>query len=213
MPIHKVKMPFSRDYPTYRDWKRAHPADTPYNRRITGEHKLHPRANLTQLRGHPEKRRKPVTRLKPKKERKKPVKMQVVISGNIVLDDRSQTATNVYYEAYIQSARDPDAISDEILEMLKENGINVYARPDDDPDTFVPVTVAFRENVPKKGEVTSQKTMKANTLYKIKSSLHPVRPRNRSGASHHSAGESARRKQVREETRNEKKRRYDENEY
>ena len=213
MPIHKVKMPFSRDYPTYRDWKRAHPADTPYNRRITGEHKLHPRANLTQLRGHPEKRRKPVTRLKPKKERKKPVKMQVVISGNIVLDDRSQTATNVYYEAYILSARDPDAISDEILEMLKENGINVYARPDDDPDTFVPVTVAFRENVPKKGKVTSQNKMKANTMDKIKSGLHPARPRNRSGASHHSAGESARRKQIREETRNEKKRRYDENEY
>ena len=205
-------MPFSRNYPTYQDWKHAHPANTPYNRRITGEHRLHPRANLTQLRGHPSKSRKPVTRLKLKKERKKPVKMQVVISGNIVLDDRSQTATNVYYEAYILSARDPGAISDEILEMLKENGINVYARPDDDPDTFVPVTVAFRENVPKKGKVMSQKTMKANTMNKIKSSLHPARPRNRSGASHHSAGESARRKQVREETRNEKKRRYDENE-
>ena len=213
MPIHKVKMPFSRDYPTYQDWKRAHPADTPYNRRITGEHRLHPRANLTQLRGHPEKRRKPVTRLKPKKERKKPVKMQVVISGNIVLDDRSQTATNMYYEAYIRSARDPDAISDEILKMLKENGINVYARPDDDPDTFVPVTVAFRENVPKKGKVISQKKMKADTMDKIKSGLHPARPRNRSGASHHSSGESARRKRIREETRNEKKRRYDENEY
>ena len=213
MPIHKVKMPFSRDYPTYQDWKRAHPADTPYNRRITGEHKLHPRANLTQLRGHPEKRRKPVTRLKPKKERKKPVKMQVVISGNIVLDDRSQTATNVYYEVYILSARDPDAISEEILTTLQLNSINVYARPDDDPDTFVPVTVAFRENVPKKGKVMSQKKMKADIMEKIKSSLHPARPRNRSGASHHSAGESARRKQIREETRNEKKRRYDENEY
>jgi len=205
------KSRFSKDYSTFQDWLKAHPESTPYNRRIVGEHRKHPRANLSQLRGHPGKRRKPVSELKPKRERKKSKKMQVIVSGNAVTDDRSHTAKNVYAEVYIRSTRDEDKIADDILRYLKDKGIKVF--PVEQDENIKAVTVNFRENVPKGGKVVSQRKALEATYHEIDKEMHPSKPHNRPGVSHHSKHEHERRKEQRRKAREEKKRRYDENEF
>ena len=204
------KMPFSKDFPTFQDWLKAHPGSNSYNRRIIGEHRKHPKANLSQLRGHPGKR-KPVSKLKPERERKKPRKMQVIVSGNAVTDDRSHTAKNVYAEMYIRSARDEEKIADDILKYLKDKGIKVF--PAEQDENIKAVTVNFRENVPKGGKVISQKRALESAYQEVEKEMHPAKPHNKPGVSHHTKGESERRKEQRRRAREEKKRRYDDNEF
>ena len=211
MTIHHVKMPFSKDFPTFQDWLKAHPESNSYNRRIISEHRKHPRANLSQLRGHPGKKRKLVSKLKPEKERKKPKKMQVIVSGNAVTDDRSHTAKNVYAEMYIRSARDEEKIADDILKYLKDKGIKVF--PAEQDENIKAVTVNFRENVPKGGKVISQKRALESAYQEVEKEMHPAKPHNKPGVSHHTKGESERRKEQRRRAREEKKRRYDDNEF
>ena len=211
MTIHHLKMPFSKDFPTFQDWLKAHPEKTPYNRRIVNEHRQHPKANLSQLRGHPGKKRKPVSELKPKRERKKPKKMQVIVSGNAVSDDRSHTAANVYAEVYIKSARDEEKIADDILKYLKDKGIKVF--PTEQDENIKAVTVNFRENVPKGGKVISQKRALESAYQEVEKEMHPAKPHNKPGVSHHSKHEYERRKEQRRIAREEKKRRYDDNEF
>ena len=205
------KMPFSKDFPTFQDWLKAHPESNSYNRRIIGEHRKHPKANLSQLRGHPGKKRKPVSKLKPEKERKKPKKMQVIVSGNAVTDDRSHTAKNVYAEMYIRSARDEEKIADDILKYLKDKGIKVF--PAEQDENIKAVTVNFRENVPKGGKVVSQKRALESAYQEVEKEMHPAKPHNKPGVSHHTKGESERRKEQRRRAREEKRRRYDDNEF
>ena len=204
-------MPFSKDFPTFQDWLKAHPESNSYNRRIISEHRKHPKANLSQLRGHPGKKRKPVSKLKPKKERKKPKKMQVIVSGNAATDDRSSTAKNVYAEVYIRSARDEEKIADDILKYLKDKGIKVF--PTEQDENIKAVTVNFRENVPKGGKVISQKRALESAYQEVEKEMHPAKPHNKPGVSHHTKGESERRKEQRRKAREEKKRRYDDNEF
>ena len=211
MTIHHVKMPFSKDFPTFQDWLKAHPESNSYNKRIIGEHRKHPKANLSQLRGHPGKKRKPVSKLKPEKERKKPKKMQVIVSGNAVTDDRSSTAKNVYAEVYIRSARSEEKIADDILKYLKDKGIKVF--PAEQDENIKAVTVNFRENVPKGGKVVSQKRALESAYQEVEKEMHPAKPHNKPGVSHHTKGESERRKEQRRKAREEKRRRYDSNEF
>ena len=211
MAVHHLKMPFSKDFPTFQDWLKAHPESNSYNRRIISEHRKHPRANLSQLRGHPGRKRKPVSKLKPEKERKKPKKMQVIVSGNAVTDDRSHTAKNVYAEMYIRSARDEEKIADDILKYLKDKGIKVF--PAEQDENIKAVTVNFRENVPKGGKVISQKRALESAYQEVEKEMHPAKPHNKPGVSHHAKGESERRKEQRRRAREEKRRRYDDNEF
>lgn len=203
-----AKSMFSKDYRTFQDWLKAHPENTSYNRRIIGEHKKHPKANLSQLRGHPGKKRKPVSKLKPKKERKKPKKMEIVVSGNAVTDDRSETAKNVYAEVYIRSTRDEDKIADDILKYLKDKGIKVF--PVEQDENIKAVTVNFRENVPKgSGKVISQKKAKEFIYNEIDKEMQPARPKKKGDRTK----EYQKRKEKRIKEREEKKRRYDNNEF
>ena len=134
---------FSPKFNTYQDWKKANPGNSEYVNRIKRLHSLHPKASLSQLRGHPSKKRKPLSKLKPRKQRKKPKKMQIVVSGNIVTDDRSHTAKNVYVEFYIKSTRDKEKIADEMLDSLKHNGIKIF--PEIDYDYIFTISIWIRE--------------------------------------------------------------------
>ena len=184
---------FSPDYKTFEAWNRGHPANTPYNKRIRAGHEKYPKKTLRELRGHTKKAPQPKT-------------MQIIVQGNAVTDSRSSTAGNVYIEAYVKSTRPEEKIASDILKHLNLNELNVYPKPDSGKK---PLTIAFRENVPKGKKTVSQRTMKANLIKEIESQLHEAGPKK----SHHAKGESERRKQAREQKRNELKRRYDDNEF
>ena len=188
---------FSPDYKTFEAWNRGHPANTPYNKRIRAGHEKYPKKTLRELRGHTKKAPQPKT-------------MQIIVQGNAVTDSRSSTAGNVYIEVYIKSSRPEEKIAADILKHLNLNELNVYPKPENPPKKSPkPLTIAFRENVPKGKKSVSQRTMKANLVKEIESQLHEARPKK----SHHSKGESERRKKAREEKRNDLKRRYDDNEF
>ena len=198
---------FSPKYSTYQDWKKANPGNSEYVSRIKRLHSLHPKASLSQLRGHPSKKRKPLSKLKPKKERKKPKKMQIVISGNLVTDDRSESAKNVYIEYYIKSSRDKEKIADDIFDYLKSKGIKIF--PDSKGDSEDTVIINFRDQLlGNKGKVISQKKGKAELYDKIKAELHATKKRQHGDRKR----EYEKRKEKRKEQRKEKKRRYDGNE-
>lgn len=200
---------FSNNFNTYADWRKAHPENTTYNRRIASEHVKFPKANLSQLRGHPGKR-KPISKMK---SRKKPRKMEIVVSGNVRTDDRSQSATNVYVEFYIKSSRNEEIIGNEIFKSLEDKGLRVF--PVELDENIEPVIVNFRNNVPKGGKVISQKAGKEFVFNEISKELHKAGPHNKPGVSHHGdrTKEYAKRKEERRLRREEKKRRYDENEF
>ena len=204
---------FSPKFRTYSEWKAAHNYKNEYTERIQREHKSYPKANLSQLRGHHGKR-KPLSKLKPKKERKKSKKMQIVVSGNVVTDSRSHTAKNVYSEFYIRSTRDKEKIAEQINDYLNAKGLMMFPDPDSDSDKTI--TINFREELyGNKGKVISQ-SKAYNDLYdKINSELHPAGPKNRPGVSHHGdrTKEYERRKEMRRIQREEKKKRYDNNEW
>ena len=144
---------FSPKFRTFTEWKEAHPNINDYTKRIIREHKSYPRANLSQLRGHHGKR-KPLSKLKPKKERKKSKKMQIVVSGNVVTDSRSHTAKNVYSEFYIRSTRDKEKIAEQINDYLNAKGLMMFPDPDGSDKT---ITINFREELyGNKGKVISQ---------------------------------------------------------
>ena len=207
---------FSPKYSTYQDWKKANPGNSEYVSRIKRLHSLHPKASLSQLRGHPSKKRKPLSKLKPKKERKKPKKMQIVVSGNIVTDDRSHTAKNVYVEFYIKSARDKEKIASEMLDFLKQKGIKIF--PDPNGDSEDTIIINFRDQLfGNKGKVVSQKKAKNEFYNKISSELHVAGPHNKPGVPHSKPGVShhgdrTKEYEKRKEQRRMKKVRYDNNE-
>ena len=198
---------FSPKYSTYQDWKKANPGKSEYTERIKREHARYPKASLSQLRGHPVKGRKLISKLKPKKERKKPKKMQIVISGNLVTDDRSESAKNVYIEYYIKSSRDKEKIADEIFDYLKSKGIKIF--PDLKGDNEDTIIINFRDQLlGNKGKVISQRKGKADLYDKIKSELHATKKRQHGDRTR----EYEKRKEKRKEQREEKKRRYNGNE-
>ena len=165
---------FSKDFKTYSEWKKAHPEDTPYNRRIINEHKKHPNATLSQLRGHPKGKQKPVSKLKTKK----PKKMQIMVKGIEVTDDRNETGTLVYYEFYIESTRSEEQIAKDIEKYIKKNGINLYPSEESyDEESKTYKVINFRENVPDSGKPISQKQAKKELLDKLKENLHKAKPK------------------------------------
>ena len=201
---------FSPKYSTYQEWKQANPGKSEYTERIRREHARYPKASLSQLRGHPVKGRKSLSKLKPKKERKIPKKMQIVVSGNIVTDDRSHTAKNVYVEFYIKSTRDKEKIADEMLDSLKQNGIKIFPDPNGDSEDII--VINFRDQLfGNKGKVVSQKKAKNELYNKISSELHVAGPHNKPGVSHH--GDRTKEYEKRKEQRRMKKERYDNNGY
>ena len=204
---------FSPDYRTYKEWLRDHPGRNTYEKRIIREHANYPKATLSQLRGHPGKGKKPISKLKPKKEKKKPKKMQIVVSGNIVTDDRSHTAKNVYSEFYIRSTRLKEKIAEQINDLLKGKGLMIF--PDSNSGSDETITINFREELyGNKGKVISQKKALSELVDKINSELHRAGPK-KPGVSHHGdrKKEYERRKEMRRRQREEKKRRYDDNEF
>jgi hypothetical protein len=199
---------FSPKYSTYQEWKQANPGKSEYTERIRREHARYPKASLSQLRGHPSKKRKPLSKLKPKKERKKPKKMQIVVSGNIVTDDRSHTAKNVYVEFYIKSTRDKEKIAEDIFDFLKKKGLKIFPTQDEEST----VIVNFRDKLfGNKGKVISQKKAKQSIYDYISLQLHVAGPHNKPGVSHH--GDRTKEYEKRKEQRRMKKERYDNNGY
>jgi hypothetical protein len=206
---------FSPKYSTYQEWKQANPGKSEYTERIRREHARYPKASLSQLRGHPSKKRKPLSKLKPKKERKKPKKMQIVVSGNIVTDDRSHTAKNVYVEFYIKSTKDKEKIAEDIFDFLKKKGLKIFPTQDEEST----VIVNFRDKLfGNKGKVISQKKAKQSIYDYISLQLHvagphnkPGVPHNKPGVSHH--GDRTKEYEKRKEQRRMKKERYDNNGY
>ena len=210
-----TKSKFSPKYSTFQDWKKANPENGEYVNRIKRLHSLHPKASLSQLRGHPSKKRKPLSKLKPRKQRKKPKKMQIVVSGNIVTDDRSHTAKNVYVEFYIRSSRSEEKIAEDIFDFLKKKGLRIFPTQDEEST----VIVNFRDKLfGNKGKVISQKKAKQSIYDYISLQLHvagphnkPGVPHNKPGVSHH--GDRTKEYEKRKEQRRMKKERYDNNGY
>jgi hypothetical protein len=140
--------------------------------------------------------------------------MQIVVSGNIVTDDRSHTAKNVYVEFYIKSTRDKEKIAGEMLDSLKQNGIKIF--PGDSEDIIV---INFRDQLfGNKGKVVSQKKAKNELYNKIRSELHVAGPHNKPGVPHNKPGvrhhgDRTKEYEKRKEQRRMKKERYDHNEY
>ena len=197
---------FSPKFKTYSEWKAAHPNVNDYTKRITREHKSYPKANLAQLRGHHGKR-KPLSKLKTKKERKKSKKMQIVVSGNIVKYDRTYTM-NMYTEFYTRSTRSKEQIADEIFQMLKDRGLRMYNENEEEPV----IIVNFREELlGNKGKAVSQKKAKEQIIDAIESSLKkPDRTEEREKEKERRRMEREKRRQQKQE---EKKKRYDNNEW
>ena len=197
---------FSPKFRTYSEWKSAHNYKNEYTERIIREHKSYPKASLSQLRGHHGKR-KPLGKLKPKKERKKSKKMQIVISGNIVKYDRTYTM-NMYTEFYTRSTRSKEQIADEIFQMLKDRGLRMYNENEEEPV----IIVNFREELlGNKGKAVSQKKAKEQIIDAIESSLKkPDRTEEREKEKERRRMEREKRRQQKQE---EKKKRYDNNEW
>ena len=197
---------FSPKFKTFSEWKAAHNYKNKYTERIIREHKSYPKANLSQLRGHHGKR-KPLSQLKSKKERKKSKKMQIVISGNIVKYDRTYTM-NMYTEFYTRSTRSKEQIADEIFQMLKDRGLRMYNENEEEPV----IIVNFREELlGNKGKAVSQKKAKELIIDRIESSLKkPDRVVEREKEKERRRMEREKRRQQKQE---EKKKRYDNNEW
>jgi len=199
---------FSPKYSTFQEWKQANPGKSEYTERIKREHARYPKASLSQLRGHPVKGRKPLSKLRPRKQRKKAKKMQIVVSGNIVTDDRSHTAKNVYVEFYIRSSRSEEKIAEDIFDFLKKKGLKIFPTQDEEST----VIVNFRDKlVGNKGKVISQKKAKQSIYDYISLQLHAAGPHNKPGVRHH--GDRTKEYEKRKEQRRMKKERYDNNEY
>jgi len=196
---------FSPKYSTFQEWKQANPGKSEYTERIKREHARYPKASLSQLRGHPVKGRKPLSKLRPRKQRKKAKKMQIVVSGNIVTDDRSHTAKNVYVEFYIRSSRSEEKIAEDIFDFLKKKGLKIFPTQDEEST----VIVNFRDKlVGNKGKVISQKKAKQSIYDYISLQLHAAGPHNKPGVPHNKPGVEKRKEQ-----RRMKKERYDNNGY
>ena len=195
---------FSPKFRTYSEWKAAHNYKNEYTERIQREHKSYPKANLSQLRGHHGKR-KSLSQLKPKRERKKSKKMQIVVSGNIVKYDRSYTM-NMYTEFYTRSSRSKEQIADEIFQMLKDRGLRMYNENEEEPV----VIVNFREELlGNKGKAVSQKKAKELIIDRIESSLK--KPDRVAEREKEKERRRMKREKRRQEKQEEKKKRYDNN--
>ena len=141
--------------------------------------------------------------------------MQIVVSGNIVTDDRSHTAKNVYVEFYIRTTRSEEKIAEDIFDFLKKKGLKIFPTQDEEST----VIVNFRDKLfGNKGKVISQKKAKQSIYDYISLQLHaagphnkPGVPHNKPGVSHH--GDRTKEYEKRKEQRRMKKERYDNNEF
>ena len=192
---------FSKDFKTYSEWKKAHPEDTQYNKRIVNEHKKYPKASLSQLRGHPKGKQKPVSKLKTKKAKK----MQVIVSGVEVTNDRNETGSDVYHEFYIRTTRNEEKMAQDINNYLNKNNIKVFPPPHEDEHYQV---ISFRENVPKNAKVGTQRTAKKDLLKSLKDKLHPAKPKG-----YFRTNEFKKEKRQKRLDNNEYRKRYDDNEF
>ena len=173
---------FSPKFKTFSEWKAAHNYKNKYTERIQREHKSYPKANLSQLRGHHGKR-KPLSKLKPKKERKKSPVRLVVVQGNAVNKDRTETGSHVYVESYVRlSDKNVDKYIQKIFKGLEDKGIKIL-RGDEGLDR-----VSVNLTGERKGKhIISQKSSIEITADKVKSEMHPAR---KYEASHHKKGET-----------------------
>lgn len=173
---------FSKKFRSFRAWKMAHPQDTPYNRRIISAHRKHPKASMTQLRGHPAKGRKLVSKLKPGRK-KSPVKL-IVVQGNIVSEDGSETGSQVYIEIYVRLADSNDEkYIGRIFKEFSDAGLRIF-RVDESSER-----ISVNLTGERKGKhVTSQKKALDNIVEMVQKELHPARKK--TGVSYHKKGES-----------------------
>ena len=162
-------MMFSKDYKTYQDWLSNFQGSKAYRQRIINAHKRFPRANLTQLRGHPSKTRKPVSQLKKSKRKKSPVRL-IVIQGNAVSQDKTETGKDVYFEAHVRIAdRNVDKFTEKIFKDLDAQGIKVF-RSDKFSDRINISLTGERT-----GKVMSQKKFLRESVDKVKSEMHAAK--------------------------------------
>ena len=170
-------MMFSKNFKTFKDWLNNFSGSESYKNRIIREHKKYPKATLSQLRGHPTKKQKPVS----KKRKRSPIRL-VVVQGNIVTKDKSETGSDVYVEMYTRIAdRNIDPLIHSIFEDLDKNGYKIFRS--DKTENRINISLTGE----KKGKIVSQKYAKEEMVNKIKSELHPAK---KFGGSHHKKGET-----------------------
>lgn len=174
---------FSKNYKTFSSWRAAHPGNSPYIQRILNAHSRYPNASLSQLRGHPAAGRKSVSELKFRKQRKKSPVRLVVVQGNVVNEEGTETAAQVYIEKYVRIAeKNVDKFIGRIFKKLDESGLKIF-RSDSNTDR-----ISVNITGERKGEkIVSQKKVIQDITDKILSEMHPTR---RSGISHHKKGET-----------------------
>lgn len=174
---------FSKNYKTFALWRAAHPGNSSYIRRIEHAHSRYPKASLSQLRGHPAIKRKPISQLKPRKSRKKSPLRLVVVQGNVVNQEGTETAAQVYFEQYIRIAdRNVDKVINKIFGKLDESSLKIF-RTDATTDRISVNLTGERKG----NRIVSQKKAIKDISDKIASEMHPAR---RSGFSHHKKGET-----------------------
>ena len=174
---------FSPKFRTYSEWKAAHPNVNDYTKRITREHKSYPKASLSQLRGHHGKR-KPLSKLKPKKERKKSPVRLVVVQGNVVNEDETETGSHVYVESYVRIAdKNVDKQIQKIFKELEDEKIRIY-RSDEGKDRISVNLTGERKGK----DIISQKLSIKIIVDKVKSDMHPARKKKKND--HRKEGET-----------------------
>lgn len=174
---------FSKNYKTFSSWRAAHPGNSPYIRRISNAHSRYPRASLSQLRGHPAAKRKPISQLKPGKQRKRSPVRLVVVQGNVVNQEGTETAAQVYVEQYVRIAdRNVDKFIGRTFKKLDESSLKIF-RSDANTDRISVNLTGERKG----NKIVSQKKAIKDIADKVVSEMHPAR---KTGFSHHKKGET-----------------------
>jgi hypothetical protein len=159
---------FSKKYKNFTEWLKNFSGSKSYKERIIREHKNYPQASLRQLRGHPGKLQKPVSKLKPGKRRKSQNRL-VVIQGNVISDDETMTAANVYFEAYVRIAdRNVDKFMQRIFKKLGEGKIKLFRS--DPLNDRISIGLADRDG----NKIISQKKFLEKSVNEIEKNMHPA---------------------------------------
>ncbi len=173
-------MNFSPKYKTFREWLQNFKGTESYKKRIINLHKRYPDASLAQLRGHPGKRQKPISKLRPKRKRS-PVQ-QIVVQGNAVSVDGNETAGQVYVEVYTRIAdKNTDKVIGEVFKELDRRGIKIF-RSDSTTDR---VSINLRGENFKGGKLVSQKKALEMIAETVEKEMHPAKKEH----SHHKKGD------------------------
>ena len=170
-------MMFSPKYNSFNEWLSNFHGSESYKNRIIREHKKYPRATLSQLRGHPKRKEKLLS--KPRK--KSPIRL-VIVQGNIVSKDKTETAADVYSESYVRIAdRNIDNFIHKIFDELDRKGLKIYRS--DNTENRINISLTGE----KKGKIISQKYAEQETIEKVIKEMHPAK---KFGLSHHKKGET-----------------------